>query len=90
MILNILKTTLPNLKPMLEGRNIGLMVIFFDGEEAFKQWTATDSIYGSRNLAKKWSEKNYKGGKEIDRIVSKWDLFEMEISDTKSILQFST
>jgi hypothetical protein len=30
-------------------------MIFFDGEEAFKEWTATDSIYGARHLAQKWS-----------------------------------
>lgn len=28
-----------------------IQFIFFDGEEAFKDWTATDSIYGSRKLA---------------------------------------
>jgi glutaminyl-peptide cyclotransferase len=32
-----------------------LELIFFDGEEAFKEWTATDSIYGSRHLAEKWA-----------------------------------
>lgn len=25
-----------------------LQIVFFDGEEAFHDWTATDSIYGSR------------------------------------------
>ena len=25
-----------------------LQLVFFDGEEAFKDWTATDSIYGAR------------------------------------------
>lgn len=25
-----------------------LQLIFFDGEEAFKEWTDTDSIYGAR------------------------------------------
>ena len=25
-----------------------------DGEEAIKQWTATDSVYGARHLAEKW------------------------------------
>lgn len=30
-------------------------MIFFDGEEAFKDWTRTDSLYGSRHLANKWS-----------------------------------
>jgi len=31
-----------------------LQMIFFDGEEAFKDWTNTDSIYGARHLADKW------------------------------------
>ncbi|KAF6025713.1 QPCT [Bugula neritina] len=35
-------------------RDISLQFIFFDGEEAFQQWTATDSLYGSRHLAAKW------------------------------------
>jgi Zn-dependent M28 family amino/carboxypeptidase len=29
-------------------------LIFFDGEEAFGEWTATDSVYGSRHLAGQW------------------------------------
>ncbi|KZT55096.1 hypothetical protein CALCODRAFT_510326 [Calocera cornea HHB12733] len=33
-----------------------LQLVFFDGEEAYKQWTATDSTYGSRHLAAKWSK----------------------------------
>ncbi len=28
--------------------DITLQLVFFDGEEAFKDWTSTDSIYGSR------------------------------------------
>ncbi|KAJ6531301.1 hypothetical protein B0H19DRAFT_1040750 [Mycena capillaripes] len=32
-----------------------LQLVFFDGEEAFVQWTATDSIYGARHLAEKWA-----------------------------------
>jgi len=32
-----------------------LQLIFFDGEEAFAEWTDTDSIYGARHLAEKWS-----------------------------------
>ncbi|KAF8590047.1 hypothetical protein K439DRAFT_1331249 [Ramaria rubella] len=31
-----------------------LQLVFFDGEEAFKDWTATDSVYGARHLAEKW------------------------------------
>lgn len=31
-----------------------LYIVFFDGEEAFGEWTDTDSIYGSRHLAERW------------------------------------
>lgn len=30
---------------------VSLQLIFTDGEEAFKQWTSTDSLYGARRLA---------------------------------------
>ena len=33
--------------------------MFFDGEEAFKDWTDTDSIYGSRYYAK-FLKQNFK------------------------------
>jgi hypothetical protein len=33
----------------------GFQLVFFDGEEAFREWTATDSLYGSRHLAALWS-----------------------------------
>lgn len=32
-----------------------IIFILFDGEEAFHQWSAKDSVYGSRLLAKEWS-----------------------------------
>ncbi|EJD02207.1 uncharacterized protein FOMMEDRAFT_109429 [Fomitiporia mediterranea MF3/22] len=32
-----------------------LQLVFFDGEEAFKDWTHTDSVYGARHLAEKWA-----------------------------------
>ncbi len=31
-----------------------LWVVLLDGEEAVKQWSATDSVYGARHLAAKW------------------------------------
>ncbi|KAI7823319.1 hypothetical protein BC939DRAFT_528997 [Gamsiella multidivaricata] len=34
-----------------------LQLIFFDGEEAFKIWSATDSLYGSRHLAEQWAQR---------------------------------
>jgi glutaminyl-peptide cyclotransferase len=36
-----------------EGYSVWL--VFFDGEEAIKSWSNSDSLYGSRHLAAKWS-----------------------------------
>ncbi len=34
----------------------GVWLVFFDGEESIRpQWTGSDSLYGSRHLAAKWS-----------------------------------
>ncbi|KAK9461403.1 peptidase family M28-domain-containing protein [Lipomyces oligophaga] len=56
-----------SLVPLLEARwadlatssqsdysEVGLQFIFFDGEEAFHQWSATDSLYGARHIAQLW------------------------------------
>lgn len=54
-----------------------LQFIFFDGEEAFLEWSSDDSLYGSRHLADKWDKAPIRpvgvctGGddvSEIDRI----------------------
>jgi Zn-dependent M28 family amino/carboxypeptidase len=41
----------------LKGRTCkdDLYLVWFDGEEAIGEWSETDSLYGSRHLAKKWS-----------------------------------
>ncbi len=31
-----------------------IYLVWFDGEEAFGQWSDTDSVYGSRHLAERW------------------------------------
>jgi glutaminyl-peptide cyclotransferase len=31
-------------------------IVLLDGEEAVKQWTDTDSVYGARHLAQKWRQ----------------------------------
>ena len=36
----------------LDGYSVWL--VFFDGEEAVKDWSASDSLYGSKHLAAKW------------------------------------
>ncbi|RJE23374.1 Glutaminyl cyclase [Aspergillus sclerotialis] len=39
----------------LEGQK-GIQVLFLDGEEAFKSWSAEDSLYGARSLAEQWDD----------------------------------
>ena len=48
-------------------------MVFFDGEEAFKEWTKTDSLYGSRHLAEVWNNTIHPKGSNttmISTIVS--------------------
>ena len=44
---------------------VGLQLVFFDGEEAFRSWTATDSIYGARHLAEKLATETRRVEREI-------------------------
>jgi glutaminyl-peptide cyclotransferase len=37
-------------------RTDDIYIVFFDGEEAVRDWTDNDSVYGSRHLARKWTE----------------------------------
>ena len=51
---NLPTPPLPPLPPPLPSFKLAdysLQLIFTDGEEAFKQWGPTDSIYGARQLA---------------------------------------
>ncbi|XP_004525175.1 glutaminyl-peptide cyclotransferase [Ceratitis capitata] len=71
IMLNTAKTLSSYLHGNFKDRtDIGLMLIFFDGEEAFKDWSDTDSIYGSRHLATKLSNTRSStgSGSSIDRI----------------------
>jgi glutaminyl-peptide cyclotransferase len=51
---------------------VTLQLIFFDGEEAFVQWSRRDSTYGARNLASVWQNQTYGyqgiGGSALDRM----------------------
>jgi Zn-dependent M28 family amino/carboxypeptidase len=44
------------LAPLLAARKLSheVRLVFFDGEEAFQQWSESDSLYGSRHLADQW------------------------------------
>ena len=48
-------------------------MVFFDGEEAWVEWSSTDSLYGSRHLAEIWSNTSHPPDSNttmIDTIVS--------------------
>ncbi|XP_034482049.1 glutaminyl-peptide cyclotransferase isoform X2 [Drosophila innubila] len=62
MLLNLAKVLQKQLKP-LQSAKLSLMLLFFDGEEAFDQWGPKDSIYGARHLAKHWEKEG-----KLDRI----------------------
>jgi len=73
MMLNLAKTMKEELREQKKrNQDLTIQFLFFDGEEAFKRWTSTDSIYGSRRLASDWEKKPYshKGvsGNHNDRI----------------------
>lgn len=64
MLMNLAKV-LKNDLQKVQNNLLSVQFIFFDGEEAFVQWTELDSIYGSRHLANKWEHEN-----ELHKIVS--------------------
>ncbi|XP_026333028.1 glutaminyl-peptide cyclotransferase [Hyposmocoma kahamanoa] len=71
MMINLAKVMAKHLNNC-KNRNLSLMFVFFDGEEAFREWSDSDSVYGARNLAKKWQATPYKDNtNELHRI----DLF---------------
>jgi Zn-dependent M28 family amino/carboxypeptidase len=47
----------------LQGRprTDDIYLVFFDGEEAVRKWSDTDSLYGSRHLAEKWTQDGTNG-----------------------------
>lgn len=42
------------IRESMQKMGYSLQFVFFDGEEAFEEWSETDSIYGARHLAKLW------------------------------------
>lgn len=43
---------------------VTLQLVFFDGAEAFEEWTTSDSLYGSRHLAEHMSHVPHPLGSE--------------------------
>jgi hypothetical protein len=65
-----------------EAAEVTLQIIFFDGEEAFHQWTDADSVYGSRHLAETWEDTllpttHPLAAKRIDRLPNMLDTIDV-------------
>jgi Zn-dependent M28 family amino/carboxypeptidase len=43
------------------ARKDDVYLVWFDGEEAFGEWSAADSLYGSRHLAARWAREGFLG-----------------------------
>lgn len=68
MLMYIVRTLAPELS-QLKSQNVGLDLIFFDGEEAFNEWSDEDSIWGARHLAAKWEGSTYKyQGQKLNKL----------------------
>lgn len=58
MMLNLIAVMKEDLEKIRKRTDLSLKLIFFDGEEAFRNWGPTDSIYGARHLAEKYSKQH--------------------------------
>ena len=58
-----------------ESEDLTIQMIFLDGEEAFVQWTDTDSIYGARHLAEKWHNTPYSFDYSETNVLGKFKQF---------------
>jgi glutaminyl-peptide cyclotransferase len=66
-------------------------LIFFDGEEAFRAWTSTDSIYGARHLAEKWEGQTYTSNRVDGNYLDRIDMFVLlDLLGAKDPVIFST
>jgi glutaminyl-peptide cyclotransferase len=80
------------LAAVLKGRvrTDDIYLVFFDGEEAVREWSDTDSVYGSRHLAEKWTadgtNRKLKALINVDMIGDKNFRLVWETGSTPSLL----
>lgn len=63
-----LSASLKKFIPVDRTGSISMQLIFFDGEEAFVQWSETDSLYGSRHLANVFSQSHIMGTTQLQQM----------------------
>ncbi|XP_069973355.1 glutaminyl-peptide cyclotransferase isoform X1 [Penaeus vannamei] len=76
--------------PLVQS-DLTLQFLFFDGEEAFRRWSKTDSLYGARNLAAKWQQSLYpEGNRDGTNHLHRIDLFVLlDLIGTEDVRFFS-
>lgn len=75
MILELASALDKQLKALKQQRSaVTLQLVFFDGEEAFEEWTDTDSLYGSRHLAELMSRTPHPAGSTKSSLLQAVDL----------------
>jgi glutaminyl-peptide cyclotransferase len=71
-------------------RTDDIYLVFFDGEEAVREWSDSDSVYGSRHLAEKWkgdgTNRKLKALMNVDMIGDKNFRLVWETGSTPSLL----
>ncbi|CAL1539422.1 unnamed protein product [Lymnaea stagnalis] len=73
--------------------DVTLQLIFFDGEEAFKEWRSTDSLYGARHLAEKWGGEKLGNNPEETKLKAIREFILLDLigtTDTQFMQQFTT
>lgn len=70
---------------------VGIQVLFLDGEEAFEKWSDEDSLYGARSLAETWDSQMHPAMSTFKTKLSSISLFvllDLLGSKTPSIMSF--
>lgn len=78
MMLNLIAVMKDRLAKIRNRADLSLKLLFLDGEEAFLSWSATDSIYGAKHLARKYSE-NRSVAKSTNEVITDLDRIDVFI-----------
>ncbi|XP_061073091.1 glutaminyl-peptide cyclotransferase-like a [Conger conger] len=76
LMLELVTALDPQLRALRQQKSpVTLQLVFFDGEEAFEEWTAMDSLYGSRHLAELMAHTPHPPGSPHNTLLQAVDLF---------------
>lgn len=92
MMLNLAKVMQNYLDDHRQSQSdVTLQFLFFDGEEAFRSWSKTDSLYGARNLASKLERTPYpEVNVDSTNFLDRMDLFILlDLLGTKDVQFYS-